>query len=279
MIARYFVLMMFLCEAAMSFNRASVIFLGLQYNDVWASKMKWLFIFIALPPLAITWNMCFQNVTIDTVNDANPNMIINIHERNPEVIGWMNSVVCITVICVAGSIWNLSTMTWNFWFQTVTIDYKNPGHPEDGIDIRARSSDNFSWKGTAIPLIVGSMDIVIWSLVWNLYTFLTILKRKKLNTSSLGVDYRMLRRFLFVFYLFLMQIAMLTLIALMRVTKLMEDQFLFYYIFVDVVHLAVPWMFLITQKDVQLSVGNVLIRMFRRKTNVISHAPVVIMLN
>uniref|UniRef100_A0A7E4V8E0 Serpentine receptor class gamma n=1 Tax=Panagrellus redivivus TaxID=6233 RepID=A0A7E4V8E0_PANRE len=204
----YFGLMTFLCEAVISFNRASALFLGLRYNDVWAKIMQWVYVFVIVPPVFATWNIWFENVTIDYENSTLPELGVDIKERNPKRIPWMNSIFYISIICAITSIWNL---------------------------------------------------------FWNMYTLITVVKKKLYKTLQNSDANRLnLQMFAFSFYSFVIQFGTTTLVILMRYTDFINISVPIDSYFLDAVHFSVHWIFLYTQKDVQVAVKQVLRRLFRR---------------
>uniref|UniRef100_A0A7E4VF41 Serpentine receptor class gamma n=1 Tax=Panagrellus redivivus TaxID=6233 RepID=A0A7E4VF41_PANRE len=75
---------MYMTEAVMSFNRASVMFFGAKHKKIWDCIMKWVWLIVTVPSLGVTWNLWLQNVTIDHKDPAHPELGYDWATRKPE---------------------------------------------------------------------------------------------------------------------------------------------------------------------------------------------------
>uniref|UniRef100_A0A7E5A1R3 Serpentine receptor class gamma n=1 Tax=Panagrellus redivivus TaxID=6233 RepID=A0A7E5A1R3_PANRE len=105
-------MVVYLCEAAISFNRASAILFGARHKEIWTNLMKFIPFVIVLCPLASTWTVWFKNVTIDYIDPAFPELGYDWQERTPEHIELMNNKLNLFVFCVLTALWSLC---WNFY--------------------------------------------------------------------------------------------------------------------------------------------------------------------
>uniref|UniRef100_A0A7E4UNS0 Serpentine receptor class gamma n=1 Tax=Panagrellus redivivus TaxID=6233 RepID=A0A7E4UNS0_PANRE len=105
---------MFICEAVISFNRASAIIFGIRHTQIWKHLMKFVYGIITVVSFGLTWNLWLFNVTIDYFDPAHPELGIDWREREPNRISWMNPGVTISILCLLTTAisfsWNMYTL-------------------------------------------------------------------------------------------------------------------------------------------------------------------------
>uniref|UniRef100_A0A7E4ZVM1 Serpentine receptor class gamma n=1 Tax=Panagrellus redivivus TaxID=6233 RepID=A0A7E4ZVM1_PANRE len=164
-------------------------------------------------------------------------------------------------------------LTWNLWFQNITIDYFDPNHPELGIDIRERNPERFKWMNTLVGLFVLSLFTTITSVCFNMYTLIRIVKHNYFNSVEHSkIDRKIIQRFLFSFYSSLVQLLLTTYMIIAKFTNQLRQTPVNYFV-MDAYFFAVPWLFLYTQKNVRIAVQKTLIRIIKTKKNKVFVVP------
>uniref|UniRef100_A0A7E4VTC0 Serpentine receptor class gamma n=1 Tax=Panagrellus redivivus TaxID=6233 RepID=A0A7E4VTC0_PANRE len=107
-----------------SLNRASTIFLGARHQFLWTRSMKFIYLFLFIAPLTLTWNLLFNvvNISFDAVQTTNAIMW---HIATPQWTSWMNSGQCILFCAIISDAWSfiICVMMQAFPTLNVTNDY------------------------------------------------------------------------------------------------------------------------------------------------------------
>uniref|UniRef100_A0A7E4ZRR8 Serpentine receptor class gamma n=1 Tax=Panagrellus redivivus TaxID=6233 RepID=A0A7E4ZRR8_PANRE len=111
-----------LCEALMSFNRATIVFMKMQFDQFWTKAMKYVYFLVFFLPNLITFNLWFQNVTIEPEFRDKPDLGVNWHERSYEYFGFMRTEVAYFIVFAIISVWNL---IWNIYTLIYFVKRRN----------------------------------------------------------------------------------------------------------------------------------------------------------
>uniref|UniRef100_A0A7E4ZVV6 Serpentine receptor class gamma n=1 Tax=Panagrellus redivivus TaxID=6233 RepID=A0A7E4ZVV6_PANRE len=173
----------------------------------------------------------------------------------------MNLVYALIVLFAVG-------FSWNLWLQNVTIDYIDLAHPEFGLNIRERDLERIPWMNTFFNMSILCAVTTVTSLCWNVYTLVRIIKGHYFHTTTNAKPNRvMIQRFLFSFYSCISQIAVVIILTMANLSNDLHHTPITYLIS-DVFYLLYPWIFIYTQKDVQIAIGSTIKQLFKKKQQV-----------
>uniref|UniRef100_A0A7E5A1U9 Serpentine receptor class gamma n=1 Tax=Panagrellus redivivus TaxID=6233 RepID=A0A7E5A1U9_PANRE len=172
-----------------------------------------------------------------------------------KIMKWVYPIIFLPSICI----------TWSLWFQNVSIYYKNPAIPELGVKWDERNPEKVPWMHSLLYMFVLCIICAIWNVCWNAYALIAIIQRSYGNTSVLSINRSMLQKFLFSFYIFLLQLMTVIFVTFAKFFNLGDLLSLICYFLVDAIHFSVPWFFLFSQKYVKVAVLTTLARLFRMK--------------
>uniref|UniRef100_A0A7E4VU84 Serpentine receptor class gamma n=1 Tax=Panagrellus redivivus TaxID=6233 RepID=A0A7E4VU84_PANRE len=109
---------LFICEGIISFNRATAIFLGREFDEFWEKAMKYVYAIVIVLPNVVTFSLWYQHVTIDYLDPSNPEGGLSWDKRIVDpltrIITTVNLFVLFAAICGWTIVWNVYT----FYFIT-----------------------------------------------------------------------------------------------------------------------------------------------------------------